>query len=45
MAIILLRINVIPQSQFVPQDNKLKIEPDIETNVAPETTDKEDLEE
>jgi len=45
MAIILVRVNVVPQSQFVPQNDKLKIEPDIETNMLPEKSDKKDLKE
>lgn len=46
MAIILTRVNVIPASTFVPQNDKLKVEPDLETiDKLPENTDKKDLNE
>lgn len=45
LAIILIRVNVIPQSLFVPQNNKLKIEPGLETDIVPEKPDIKDLEE
>jgi len=44
LTIVLLRVNVIPQSQFVPRIDKLKIEPDIETDLLPEKSNNKDLE-
>ncbi|MDD3014098.1 MAG: hypothetical protein PHC34_10385 [Candidatus Gastranaerophilales bacterium] len=43
MAIILTRVNVIPKSQFIPQNNILKIEPDVEAIKVPEKINNKDL--
>jgi len=44
MAIVLTRVNVIPTSTFVQQNDKLKVESDLETiDRLPDNTDKKDL--